>query len=64
MLRAGGWFPIALSIIIFLISAIWFYGRQRKSDNLKEHALQLENLLRPLPAAGCAAGCLHLQSRM
>jgi K+ transporter len=60
-MRAGGWFPIALSIIIFLISAVWHYGRQRKSDHLKEHALQLESLLRAAPAAGCAAKLSAMQ---
>ena len=43
---AGGWFPIALSIVIFIISAIWFYGRQRKSMYAKEHAQHLESVLR------------------
>jgi len=44
-LCVGGWFPIALSIVIFIISAIWFYGRQRKSMYAKDHAQHLESIL-------------------
>ena len=51
---AGGWFPIALSVLIFLISAVWFYGRLRKSAYLKDHAQALESVLKLAPAPGCA----------
>ena len=44
-LGAGGWFPIALSAVVFLISSIWFYGRQRKSEYSKVHAQYLESVL-------------------
>ena len=44
-LSAGGWFPIALSAVVFLISSIWFYGRQRKGEYAKEHAQFLEGVL-------------------
>ncbi len=50
-LGAGGWFPIALSAVVFLISSIWFYGRQRKSEYSKEHAQYLESVLH-LPDSG------------
>jgi K+ transporter len=43
---AGGWFPIALACIIFIISAIWFYGRQRKNLYLKSNAQRLESILK------------------
>ena len=49
--NAGGWFPIALSAVVFLISSIWFYGRQRKSQYSKEHAQYLESVLH-LPDSG------------
>ena len=44
-LHAGGWFPIALSVVVFVISSIWFYGRQRKSEYSKSHAQYLESVL-------------------
>ena len=45
LLDAGGWFPIALSAVVFLVSSIWFYGRQRKSEYSKAHAQYLESVL-------------------
>ena len=35
-----------------MISAIWFYGRQRKSNYAKEHSQHLESVLN-LPQNGC-----------
>ncbi len=59
---AGGWFPIALSIVVFIVSAIWFYGRQRKNTYAKAHAQHLESVLHP-PVDGwvcCQCLCLPL----
>jgi K+ transporter len=42
---AGGWFPIALSLVVFFISAIWFYGRQRKGQYVKANSQYLEQVL-------------------
>ncbi len=43
--ETGGWFPIALSAVVFAISAIWFYGRQRKSVYVKANSQYLEQVL-------------------
>ncbi|CAL8468147.1 g7686 [Coccomyxa elongata] len=45
----GGWFPIALSIVVFAISAIWFYGRQRKTEYVKANSKYLEQVLAVAP---------------
>lgn len=50
-MMTGGWFPIALAIVVFIVSAIWFYGRDKKSEYAKKNALYLEQVL-SLPPPG------------
>jgi K+ transporter len=48
---AGGWFPIALAFVVFLVSAVWFYGRDKKSLSIKNNAQYVEQVL-ALPPPG------------
>ncbi len=45
---SGGWFPIALGTIIFTVMLTWRRGRQLVFDNLKKHAIPLEDFLESL----------------
>jgi KUP system potassium uptake protein len=43
----GGWFPIALAFVVFVVSSIWFYGRDQKTAYAKKNALYLEQVISP-----------------
>lgn len=44
----GGWFPIALGLVIFTVMLTWKRGRELVFDNLKKHAIPLEEFLESL----------------
>jgi KUP system potassium uptake protein len=44
----GGWFPIALGLVIFTVMMTWKRGRELVFDNLKKHAIPLEDFLESL----------------
>ena len=44
----GGWFPIALGLVIFTVMMTWKRGRELVFDNLKKHAIPLEEFLESL----------------
>lgn len=44
----GGWFPIVLGLCIFTIMLTWKRGRELVFDNLKKHAIPLEDFLESL----------------
>lgn len=45
---SGGWFPIALGMVIFAIMLTWKRGRELVFGNLKKHAIPLEEFLESL----------------
>lgn len=45
---SGGWFPIALGLVIFTVMLTWKRGRELVFDNLKKHAIPLEEFLESL----------------
>ena len=45
---SGGWFPIVLGMFIFTIMLTWRRGRGLVFDNLKKHAIPLEEFLESL----------------
>lgn len=45
---SGGWFPIVLGIVIFTVMMTWKRGRELVFDNLKKHAIPLEEFLESL----------------
>ncbi|MDO8651217.1 MAG: potassium transporter Kup [Undibacterium sp.] len=45
---SGGWFPIALGLAIFIVMLTWKRGRELVFDNLKKHAIPLEEFLESL----------------
>ncbi|CAN5808403.1 potassium transporter Kup [soil metagenome] len=45
---SGGWFPIALGLIIFTVMLTWKRGRELVFDNLKKHAIPLDEFLESL----------------
>ncbi|AZP14198.1 potassium transporter Kup [Undibacterium parvum] len=45
---SGGWFPIALGLLIFTVMLTWKRGRELVFDNLKKHAIPLEEFLESL----------------
>ena len=44
----GGWFPIVLGLFIFTVMLTWRRGRELVFDNLKKHAIPLEEFLESL----------------
>lgn len=44
----GGWFPVVLGIIMFTVMVTWRRGRELVFDNLKKHAIPLEEFLESL----------------
>ena len=44
----GGWFPLVLGAIMFTIMLTWKRGRELVFDNLKKHAIPLEEFLESL----------------
>lgn len=44
----GGWFPILLGVIMFTIMITWKRGRELVFENLKKHAIPLEDFLESL----------------
>ncbi|MFZ6812999.1 potassium transporter Kup [Undibacterium sp. Rencai35W] len=44
----GGWFPVVLGIIMFTIMVTWKRGRELVFENLKKHAIPLEDFLSSL----------------
>ncbi|MBC7405049.1 MAG: potassium transporter Kup [Cytophaga sp.] len=44
----GGWFPIALGLVIFTVMLTWKRGRELVFENLKKHAIPLEEFLESL----------------
>ncbi|MFZ6747856.1 potassium transporter Kup [Undibacterium sp. Ren11W] len=44
----GGWFPVVLGIIMFTVMVTWRRGRELVFDNLKKHAIPLEEFLQSL----------------
>ncbi|MFZ6719384.1 potassium transporter Kup [Undibacterium sp. Ji49W] len=44
----GGWFPVVLGIVIFTLMMTWKRGRELVFDNLKKHAIPLEDFLESL----------------
>jgi KUP system potassium uptake protein len=47
----GGWFPIAMGFCIFVIMLTWKRGRGLVFDNLKKHAIPLDDFLESLFAS-------------
>jgi KUP system potassium uptake protein len=45
---SGGWFPIVLGMAIFTVMLTWKRGRELVFDNLKKHAIPLEEFLESL----------------
>jgi KUP system potassium uptake protein len=45
---SGGWFPIVLGLLIFIVMLTWKRGRELVFDNLKKHAIPLEEFLASL----------------
>ncbi len=45
---SGGWFPIVLGLGIFTVMLTWKRGRELVFDNLKKHAIPLEEFLESL----------------
>ena len=45
---SGGWFPIVLGLLIFTVMITWKKGRSLVFDNLKKHAIPLEEFLESL----------------
>lgn len=41
----GGWFPVVLGIVMFTLMMTWKRGRELVFDNLKKHAIPLEDFL-------------------
>jgi KUP system potassium uptake protein len=41
----GGWFPLVLGIIMFVVMITWKRGRELVFDNLKKHAIPLSDFL-------------------
>ena len=41
----GGWFPLAIGVLVFTIMTTWFGGRQILTDRLKESAMTAEDFL-------------------
>ncbi|MFZ6759686.1 potassium transporter Kup [Undibacterium sp. Ji50W] len=44
----GGWFPVVLGIVMFTLMMTWKRGRELVFDNLKKHAIPLEDFLESL----------------
>ncbi|WP_295758084.1 potassium transporter Kup [Undibacterium sp.] len=44
----GGWFPVVLGIIMFTVMVTWRRGRDLVFENLKKHAIPLEEFLESL----------------
>jgi KUP system potassium uptake protein len=44
----GGWFPVALGVVMFTVMATWKHGRQMVFADLKKHAIPLEEFLASL----------------
>lgn len=44
----GGWFPVVLGIVMFTLMMTWKRGREMVFDNLKKHAIPLEDFLASL----------------
>lgn len=44
----GGWFPLVLGIVMFTVMVTWKRGRELVFDNLKKHAIPLEDFLSSL----------------
>lgn len=44
----GGWFPIALGLVLCVVMLTWRRGRALVFDNLKKHAIPLEDFLASL----------------
>jgi KUP system potassium uptake protein len=45
---SGGWFPLALSALMVTIMLTWKGGRELVFDNLKKHAIPLQDFLQSL----------------
>ena len=41
----GGWFPLVLGIVMFVVMMTWKRGRELVFDNLKKHAIPLSDFL-------------------
>ncbi len=44
----GGWFPLMLGLVLFVIMLTWRRGRQLVGENLKKHAIPLDGFLESL----------------
>ncbi|MFZ6873055.1 potassium transporter Kup [Undibacterium sp. Di27W] len=44
----GGWFPVILGVVMFTLMMTWKRGRELVFDNLKKHAIPLEDFLESL----------------
>ncbi len=44
----GGWFPLAIGIVMFVLMATWKHGRKLVLDNLKSNAIPLDEFLQSL----------------
>ncbi|MBI3286096.1 MAG: potassium transporter Kup [Burkholderiales bacterium] len=44
----GGWFPFVLGIVMFTVMVTWKRGRELVVDNLKKHAIPLDDFLSSL----------------
>lgn len=45
----GGWFPLALGLVLFVVMATWRRGREQMAENMRDNNLQT--------AAECAQAC-------
>jgi len=46
----GGWFPLAVGALLFLLMSTWALGRQRLLAGLRQHGLELEPFIASLSA--------------
>jgi len=44
----GGWFPLVLGVVMFVVMMTWKRGRELVFDNLKKHAIPLNDFLESL----------------
>jgi len=48
----GGWFPLALGLVIFLLMSTWWRGRALLMDSIRSDGLDLADFVAGLPAQG------------
>ncbi|MEN9627293.1 MAG: hypothetical protein RJA10_520 [Pseudomonadota bacterium] len=48
----GGWFPLALGLVIFLLMSTWWRGRSLLLDSIRSEGLDLQAFVATLPTQG------------